>query len=252
MCGGGSTVSSTSSPPPQFLQGYQNTYNMASGLTGQPYQAYTGPMVAGFSPDQLAAFGTIQNSQGLAQPYYNQSAAYFGSSALPITPMTFGTIDPGSLADTGAGYFNFAGQQAANAAQPINLMPYDISPYENAYTTNVTNALSDLYAQNNAEQFNQIVGNAAAQGAFGGDREAIAEAETARQQNLAEQPTLANVQQQGFAQAQNEFNAQQAADYQRQLAERQYALASGQLGLGIGQGMWGEFNTQQAQNTQAQ
>lgn len=253
MCGSsGSTVSSTSGPPQQFLQAYTDVYNTAKGLTGQPYQQYTGPMVAGFSPDQLAAFGTIQNSQGIAQPYYNQAASYFGSSADPLSPMSFGSVDPGMLADLGLGYFDWAGQAAAAATQPIDMMDYDIDPYWNEYTTHVTNALSDLYAQNNAEQYASAAGNAAAQGAYGSDREALLSSEMARQQKLAQDPTLAQVQQQGFAQAQQEFNDQQKADLQRQLAERQYALSAGQLGLGIGQGMWGEFNTQQAQDMQAQ
>ncbi len=257
MCGSNSsTVQSTSGPPQAFLDAYKDVYSQARGLTGQPFQQYTGPMVAGFSPDQLSAFGTIQNTQGLAQPYFNQAAAYYQTAAQPITPMGFSANGwdnyTQNLPQIGLDYLTYAGRRSEEAARPIDLMDYDISPYQNAYTTDVTNALSDLYARNNAEQFNQIRGNAAAQNAFGGDREAIAEAETAKQQKLAQDPTLAQVRQQGFAQAQEEFNKQQAADLQRQLAERQYAMAAGQLGLGIGQGMWGEFNTQQAQNTQAQ
>lgn len=248
--GSGSTVQSTSGPPQAFLNAYTDTYNQAKGLTQQPFQQYGGPMVAGFSPDQQAAFGTIQNSQGLAQPYFNQAAAYMGSAATPISPMGFDNV--GALPSTGAGYFNWAGQQAQQAAAPISLMDYNIDPYLSPYTEDVTNALSNTFAQNNATQYNQIRGNAAAQGAYGGDREAVAEAQTAQQQDLAQQQTLAGVRQQGFSQANQEFNAQQAADYQRQVAQKQYALSSGQLGLGIGQGMWGEFNTQQQQDVAAQ
>lgn len=247
---GSATTSSTSGPPQQFLQAYQDVYNQAKGVSQQPYQQYGGPMVAAFSPSQMAAFGTIQNSQGLAQPYYDQAAAYMGSAATPISPMGFDNV--GSLPGTGGQYFDWAGQQAANAAAPISLMDYNIDPYLSPYTEDVTNALSNTFAQNNATQYNQIKGNAAAQGAFGGDREAVAEAQTAQQQDLAQQQTLAGVRQQGFAQANQEFNAQQAADYQRQVAQKQYALSSGQLGLGIGQGMWGEFNTQQQQDVAAQ
>lgn len=255
MGGKSSTVSSTSGPPSQFLNAYTDTYNTAKGLSQQPYQAYTGPMVAGFTPDQYAAYGTIRNSQGLAQPYFDQAASYMTAAGQPVSPMGF-NVNGGDysqfLPGVGLDYMTYAGKMADQAAAPIDLMDYNIDPYLSPYTENVTNALSNTFAQNNAEQYNQIRGNAGAQGAFGGDREAIAEAETARQQDLAQQQTIAGVQQAGFGQAQQEFNQQQAADLQRQLAQKQYALGAGQLGLGIGQGMWGEFNTQQQQDIGAQ
>ena len=250
MCGSSATTTSTSAPPSQFLNAYTDVYNQAAGLTTQPYQAYTGPMVAGFTPDQLAAFSTIENTQGLAQPYYDQASSYLMSSAMPIMPYTFDNVE--ILDDLGLSYFDWAGQQAQRAATPIELMEYDIRPYESAYTEEVTNDLATLYNAQNAEQFNAARGNAAAQGAFGGDREAIMAAEMARQQKLAQDPTLAQIQQTGFAQAQEEFNKQQAIDYQQQVAERQFAMGAGQLGLGIGSGLWGEFNTQQAQDVAAQ
>ncbi len=255
MGGKSSTTTSTSGPPQQFLDAYTNTYNQAAGLSQQPYQAYTGPMVAGFSPDQLAAFGTVQGSQGLAQPYYNQAAAYMMNAATPVSPQGFdiyGGDYSQFLPGVGLDYMTYAGKMAEQANAPINLMNYNIDPYQNQYTNDVTDALSNTFAQNNAQQYNQIRGNAGTQNAFGTDREAIAEAQTAQQQDLAQQQTLAGVKQQGFAQAQQEFNAQQALDYQRQVAEKQSALQSGQLGLGIGQGMWGEFNTQQQQDLAAQ
>lgn len=266
MCGSkGSTVSSTSGPPQQFLQAYQDVYSQARGLTGQPYQSYTGPVVSGFTPDQLSAFGAVRNAQGLSAPYINQAASYMTSAGQPISPYSFGD-GLSQLPGLGQSYFDWAGNAAQTAAgyanqatAPIKLMDYNVGPYLSPYTEDVTNALSKNFADNNATQFNQIRGNAGAQGAFGGDREAIAEAETARQQDLAQQQTLAGVRQQGFAQAQGEFNAEQQADLQRQLAERQYllgaagsTLGAGQLGMGIGSGLWGEFNTEQQADIGAQ
>ena len=53
MSGGGSQTSTSSTTvPPQFLNAYTNTVNRAQGVASQPYQAYTGNLVAGFSGDQ--------------------------------------------------------------------------------------------------------------------------------------------------------------------------------------------------------
>ena len=49
------------------------------------------------------------------------------------------------------------------------------------------------------------------QGAWGGDRSAIAQAELANQQHLAQAPTIAGLENQGYSQALGEFNTQQQA-----------------------------------------
>lgn len=230
MCGS-STVSSTSGPPPQFLAAYQDVLNQAKGVAAQPLQQYPiGPnasnIVAPLQPNQTSAINAIT---GLASQYptdLTSAASYMNRAATPITPLSFGNVQalPG------------AGLAAINTAEMGNPANYaaSVRSYESPYTQDVTDALRNMYNTQNATQLSQVRGNAAAQGAFGGDREAVAEALTAGQQQQAEAPVLAGVQQQGFT------NAQQ------QMAQQQ------QLGLAAAQALLGEFNTQQQVGTQAQ
>ena len=201
--GGTNTVVQQSSPPSQFLNAYENLVNTAQTVTGSQPQAYQGPLVAGFTPQQQQAFSTIENAQGLAQPYYNAAAQQFGQAATPFYQTVGNYISP--------------------------------------YTQNVTNALQGLFNQQNAQQLNQVAGNAVSHGAYGGDREAIAEALTAQQQQLAEAPTLANVLQGGYqtglgaAEAQG-WLGQQAGFGLANLggAAQQSALTGAQAELGAG------------------
>jgi hypothetical protein len=158
--GGNETVTTTSQPPSQFLNAYQGLVGAAQNVTSQPPQSYSGPLVAGFTPQQQQAFSTISNAQGLAQPYINSAASEFGAANAP--------------------FYNTVGS------------------YESPYTSAVTAPLQALFDQQNAQQLQQVHGNATAAGAYGGDRTAVADALTAQQQNLSEAPTLANVLQGGY------------------------------------------------------
>src|SRR5262249_26157886 len=87
-----------------------------------------------------------------------------------------------------------------------------------------------LFNQQNAAQQQQITGNLVAQGAYGGDRTAVAQALTAGQQQLSESPALTQALQQGYQTALGEFNAQQQAAIQAQ-------EATGWLQQGAGYGL---------------
>ena len=183
--GGTNTVVQNSQPPAQVMQAYQNLTNSAFSQAGQPLQQYAGPMVAGFTPQQTQAFGTIQNAQGMATPYINAASQEFGQATTPFNQT--------------------------------------VGSYESPYTGAVTNSLQGLFNQQNAQQMAQMQGNATSAGAYGGDREGVAQALTAQQQNLSEAPTLANVEQGGYQ------TALGAAEAQGWLGE-QGAFGLGNLG----------------------
>lgn len=249
--GSSQTVSQQSGPPPQVLQAYTGLVNAASGVAQQPLTQYSGPMVAGFAPQQQAAFQTIDQTQGGYVPYINAAAQEFGAATTPLWS-GLPKFDTSSLPGGGIGGYSSAASAADAARAPITMPGYDTLPtYFNPYQQQVTDATRKLFNEQNAEQLAQVRGNATSQGAYGGDREAVAEALTAKQQQLAEAPTLANIQQQGFAQAQQELNTQQQMALARQQAERQATLGAGQLSAGVGQGLFGEFNTQQQQKLAA-
>lgn len=160
--GGGNTTTTTSQPPASVLANYNSLTGAAGTLASQnPLSLYSSPMVAGFSPAQQAGFSEVANSQGIGVPYLNSAAAEFGQATTPL----YNTVQN----------------------------------YESPYTRDVTNSLTQLFDQQNAQQQAQIQGNATSHGAYGGDREAVAQALAAQQENLAQAPTLAQTLQQGYS-----------------------------------------------------
>ncbi|MDE2096306.1 MAG: hypothetical protein KGL39_03605, partial [Patescibacteria group bacterium] len=194
------TTTTTSAPPQQYTQAYSNLVNQAQNVASQPLQQYSGPMVAGFTPAQLQAFNTVNNAQNTYQPYLNSASQYISNATTPIW----------------------------NNVQQYS--PQAISGYMSPYTQNVVNATQAQFNNQNAQQQQQLVGNAISQGAWGGDRSAIAQSELANQQQLAQAPVIAGLQNQGFTQAQQEFNTQQQAQLGAQEAN---AWLNSQAGFGF-------------------
>ena len=185
---GSSTTVQQSQPDPTVLADYQALIGQAQNLTSQPQQQYAGQYVAGLQPMQQQAYQGIENQQGAYAPYLNAAANLAGSAASPINVPSF-----------------------SGAA---------ISNYLSPYTANVAATTQNLFNEQNAQQQQSVIGNAVGQGAFGGDRTAIAQSELAQQQNLSEAPQLANIEQQGYSQALGEFNQQSAQAIQAQQKSR--------------------------------
>lgn len=265
--GGGSTTVQSNAPPPQFLQAYQETYDRAKQVAQQPYQVYGGNTVAPFSPDQYAAFSGIENAQGIAAPYINTAADYLNDATRPLLPTAQPYLDQAQGIYSGAGapltgaaqpYINQARGIYSGAGSPLtagsaamgqatgiyggagapldltSFSPGAVRQYESPYTEDVVNATSRLFNEQNAQQANQLRGNAIAAGAFGGDREGVAQGVLAGQQQLSQAPVLAGLRNTGYQQALQEFNAQQAARLQASQAARQLGLSGAQGLAGIG------------------
>lgn len=163
MCGSKKPATTTTStaPPPEVMAAYQALLARATPLADTPYQQYTGARVAGFSGDQNAAFQTVRDAQGVAQPYIDQATGYATIGANPIT-----------------------GAQIAN--------------YQNPYQEQVIDATMADFNTQNARQLSDVRGNAALRGALGGNRVAVAEALAGEQQNRTQSPILANMRAQGW------------------------------------------------------
>ncbi|HEX3587807.1 MAG TPA: hypothetical protein VH024_17540 [Candidatus Angelobacter sp.] len=258
--GGGTNTIQQSGPPPAVLLNYQDVYNQAKQVASNPYPNYNSQLVAGFQPQQIAGFNNINTAINAATPFLNQASNYTANAAGLMDPANFaGNQQPfqdqqlASWLNTGLGDVNTAmgtsgrasgtsltaaGMSAA-AAGALNARNFGstVGNYYNPYANAVIAPTQALFNQQNATQLNQVRGNAASQGAFGGDREAVAEAQTAQQQQLAEAPTLAGLQSAGYAQAvQNALAAagqqQQAASQLQQTAAQQQQTAGLQSQVG--------------------
>lgn len=173
---GGKTQTTTQQQTntPTGLAQLGDIWNRVQQVASTPYQAYNGQLVAGLTPTQQQGIQGVTNAQGSAQPYFDQAAQYATQGA--------STIDPSS-----------------------------IQKYMNPYTQNVIDATQANFNQSNAIQQQGVIGNAAAQGALGGDRVGVAQSELARQQGLAQNPVIAGLQQQNYSQALGAAQADRSA-----------------------------------------
>jgi hypothetical protein len=210
----------------------------AQAAAGQPIAATASPYAQAAAGQQIAA---------LASPYAQAGAALGSNLQGQISPDVAmainaarglsGQVAPGAGIAAGAAQGLDISQAISPALRGLNVPGYNVDPYLGSYTQNVTNALQNLFNQQNAVQQQQVAGSTVGAGAYGGDRQAVAQALTAQQQQLAQAPVLAQVQQQGFQQAQQELNVQQQLALQR-------GVAQGQLGLGAAQALTGQAQTQ--------
>ncbi len=170
----------------------------------------------------------MNRAGGVASTPYQ---AYGGQETAPINAQQ----------TAGIGAINTAQGNITATGAPISAA--DIQKYEDPYTNQVIQATQADFDTQNARQQSQTTGNAAAQGALGGDRSAVAAALTAEGQTRAQAPVIAGLRSAGYAQGVNTAENQQ-----------QQALRAGVAGLQGAQSMVGagtqEQQTQQAQDTQ--
>jgi hypothetical protein len=223
---------------PEYARPYvERTLGKAEALTNSEYQAYgeDRDRIAGFTPMQQQAQQSMANL-GPAQQLgtATQMAGLAGLNAANIN------YQGGDFANQ---YQRPAGYQSG-AFGATNLQQFQMGPAERArtqsfigpgtaeaYMSPYQQAVTDI-EKREATRASDITGQqqqarAVQQGAFGGSRSAIVEAE--RQRNLGQQ--LGDIQARGgqasFQQAQQQFNAEQQARLQAQLANQQAGLTVG-------------------------
>lgn len=208
--GGSSTPSSQTvtqlSYPEEFKPLVRETAGRALAEASRPYTRYMGERIAGFDPFQLTAQQAVANlgpAQQLAPASQFATAAGLKSGDVQYAPQQFGTAS-----------FTTPGLAGL---------------YMSPYAQNVID-IQQREAQRQADIANQqLKAQAVGRGAYGGSRQAIMEAEAAR--NLAQQK--ADIQQKGqqaaFEQAQNLYGTEAA----RALQAQQATEASRQYGAGL-------------------
>lgn len=195
---------------PEYAKPYaEKMLGKTEALTGAPYQAYQGERIAGFTPMQQQSFQQTANLQP--------------SKQIGTATQMSGLAGLGAL---GAGQ-----QYAQQATNPYSMQAY-MSPYmESALAPQLREAArqSAIEGQKNQAQ-------ATMQGAFGGSRSALIEAE--RQRNLGQ--TQADIYSRGMQSAFED--ARRAQQFGSTLGLQGYQTAgqmAGQLGQ-LGQAQFGQ------------
>jgi hypothetical protein len=241
---------------PQIAPYGEGVLGAAAAQVGKQYQSYADwAQQHGLSGDQVAQFNDLQKqsftgAQGLGQNQYSKNAAQ-GLEGLAAR----------------AGNTQYSPNQFnANQVSAQGLQNYQMGPaqqvgtqsftgqgtadqYMNPYMQNVVDIQKREAQRQSGIQGTQQQAQATQSGAFGGSRDAIMRAE--RERNLGQQ--MGDIQAQGsnaaYQQAQQQFNAEQAARLQAQQANQQAGLTVGSQNLGA------NLQTQQlgaGQNMQAQ
>lgn len=175
------------------------------------------PYTGGFTPDEQAGFSQIDALRDVSTPYYQNAANDLAASVNP------------------------AYNQVGN--------------YMNPYIGGVVRAATANMNEQNQEQQQSVLGNAASLGALGGDRVGVAQGELARQQALSNNQNISNILEQGYGQALSAAQAQQG--YMQNAAygelgigktamQTGLAQAAAQVGAGTQQQQW---DYQQYQNS---
>ena len=211
---------------------FKELFSRAQGVSRQPFLPYTGPMVAGFSPDQLRQFqatrGMFESGMGYdpTQALQGMAQDQFKPTIQPVTGFEAPTIEA---------------TQAPSAAQigPVSapqfrgLLSQDIGAYQSPYQQQVIDlAMGDIQRQADIAR-GGAQDRAIRAGAFGGSRSALLESESQRPYVEQMAKTAAGLRQAGFEQAQRA--AQSDLARQQQLGifgagqEQQRALQQAQL-----------------------
>lgn len=193
----------TQSLPPQYIQDIitrsgTGLYAQLDQALGTEYQPYEGDRVAGFSGDQLAAFDLARQNVGTAAPYADTAAQQLALSQQAL--------------QTGAQTGLAALPEAANLTRAATQAPTaaNLAAFQDPHQQQVIDAtIADLNRQYQVGQTGSDA-QAVAAGAFGGSRHGVADAESYR--NLADVTarTVANLRSQGYSQALQGFQQQQA------------------------------------------
>jgi hypothetical protein len=224
---GGGKGGSKSAPPapanqtvtqtnlPEYARPYfENLLNRSQALSYQQYQPYSGPRIAGFTPEQQALQTEIG---GLNTP------GQFGESAQGMRGV--GGLGMGAAMQGLGGALSYnPNTQDFGGAQAQQYM----SPFQQ----NVTDIALREARQQGALQKQAGAMGAIGRGTFGGARQALMQAEGDR--NLMR--TLGDIQSQGSQQAFQNAQAQFNADQARRQQAGQYAAGLGAQLFGTGLG----------------
>jgi hypothetical protein len=228
MSGGGSSGSGQTvayqTNIPEYAQPYfEKLIGQAGAISQAQYQPYTGERIAQFTPLQQQAFAGTQQRQATPQlgaaSQIAQAAALQGMGQ-QYNPSAFTApqITPGQIGYERVGTQAFTTPGAAQA-------------YMSPYMQNVVD-IQQREAQRQADiARTQRGAQAVGAGAFGGSRQAIMEAEAARNLAMQKGDIQAQGLQSAFSTGREAFMQDQARALQAQQQNQQAGISVGQSGL---------------------
>jgi hypothetical protein len=220
-----------------------------AALIAQDYQPYDYNRIADFDPMQLQAQQAAANlgpSKQLGTATQMAGLAGLNAGKTKYDPTTFGNqfTAPAAYKNTQFSYDKVAPSTQAGGSMTAAQMtgPADVSTesftgagtaanYMNPYMQNVV-GIQQREAQRAADiESTKRGAQAVGQGAFGGSRQAIMDAEAARNLAMQKSDIQATGSQAAYQSAQQQFNAEQAAKLQAAMSNQQAGLTVGTQNL---------------------
>lgn len=205
-----------------------SVYNTAKSIYegNRNYPVYNGPRVAQLTPQQMAGIARTEQSVGIGSDTMAQAGQNIGLGGRSMGQalgQQAATFNPAQVRTENFNQGYQMGQTNPHVAtfteawNPLTVQNRDIGPtanfglnqaqqYMSPYTdTVIKNTLSEM-DRSNQQGVNQDAARASAAKAFGGSRHGIVDAERNRNFQTNVGNTVANLQNQNYAQAQNQFN----------------------------------------------
>lgn len=141
---------------PKWLSDYtQGLVARANAIAAEPYIPYEGPRIAGFSPDQLAAFEATRSGVGQWSPYLTGALDLMqaGGGASPLgtaAPVLDQAQTTAQQAISAPGALSMASPYLESAARTF---PGAVDEYMNPYVSNVIDRASTLAKRALEEKF---------------------------------------------------------------------------------------------------
>jgi hypothetical protein len=190
-------------------------------------------------PLQNDAAGNINSAASAAQPYNQAATAGIMGGLAGSQPFNAAAAQGFNQAQAGAQpYQGMATGLAAAGTQAVNAGPLggeQINQYMSPYLNSVVGSTMANLRQQQGQEQSSLLGNQISQGAFGGDRGRIAQANLARQQDLATGQTVSGLMNQGYGQALSTAQQQQQLGLGAGQANRAALQQGASQMLGIGQ-----------------
>lgn len=215
------TSTTTNTLDPNVARWTQNNYNYAQNVANQKYDPYSGQMIAPLNSLQTQG---IDQGAGAAAAGTGMGAINLGITNAALA----GGYDPSQVSMPGS---------AAQVSAPGAYNPSQVGSgvwstgaaqqYMNPYTQQVIDAANTNIDRNLAQTQNATNSQAVAAGAYGGTRQAVANAENARDANQLKAQTSAGLLSDAYTNAQNAFQADQGRSLAAQQSNQQAGLSAG-------------------------
>ena len=245
-----STLTQTSIPDyaKPYVESLLGGAAAVTDINTNPYMQYMGERVAQFNPLQQQAFAGAQNMQVAPQLQKATDLTGLASQAA----MNYGTYDPAKFSSYNVSNPDLQYYQMGDVDRVGTqsfTRPGMAESYMSPYMANVVQRQQQDAARQAAIASQMQGAQAARSGAFGGSGDYLQRAQA--RNNLARQQgdIFAQGQQAAYTQGQQQFNAEQAARLQAQLANQQAGITMG------GQNLQAKLGVQQlgaSQDLQAQ